>query len=346
MMARSVQALAAFVLALTLCDAASAQSVEQFYHGRTVNLIVPSTPGGLYDISARLVGRHLGRFIPGKPSIVVQNQPGAAGVALGNRFAATAEKDGSVIAVMQRALPQFAFMGDPNAKFDPLKLNWLGSLSSYETDAYMLVINASHPARTAADLRKPGIKAHLGANRAGSTNLTFALLTKEVLKLNVEVVRGFPGATDIMLAQQRGEVDAQTMDLSAIASGQRELWTTKQLRPLVQFGRRTRLADLPDVPTGRELVSDAGDLALLEFAELPFFMALPFAAPADVPPDRVAALQKAFSEMSRDGEFLEDAKRINFPVSPIDAEAVGKLLASAAATPSHVLARFKTLLGE
>lgn len=334
------------VLAAATFQPAAAQGIEQFYQGRAINLIVPATPGGLYDISARLVGRHLGRFIPGKPAIVVQNQPGSAGVALGNRFATTAEKDGSVIAVMQRALPQFAFMGDPNAKFDPLRLNWLGSLSSYETDAYLLIINANHPAQSAADLKKPGIKAHLGANRAGSTNLTFALLTRDVLRLNVDVVRGFPGATDILLAQQRGEVDAQTMDLSAIASGQRELWTGKQLRPLVQFGRRTRLPELPDVPTGRELVSDAADLSLLEFAELPFFMALPFAAPADVPPDRVVALQKAFSEMCGDSEFLEDAKRINFPVSPVDAETVRKLLTAAAATPPHVLARFKTLLGE
>ncbi|MDB5595070.1 MAG: family tricarboxylate transporter, receptor protein [Hyphomicrobiales bacterium] len=325
---------------------AQAPSVEAFYKGKTISLIVPFTAGGLNDLAARLVARHLDRYIPGKPTIVVQNQPSAGGLALANRFANSIDKDGLTLAIMGRALPQFQIMGDPNANFDPLKFTWLGSLSSYANDAYMLLLNTTAAAKTADDLRKPGPATPLGANRTGSTNVTFALLARDVLKLNVQVVRGFPGATDITLAMQRGEVEGQTIDLSAVMSGQRDLWTSKKVRPVVQFGRLTRMADMPDVPTGRELVSDPKDSALLAFAELPFFMAMPFAGPPEIPADRVKALQEGFMAMTKDPAFLADAQKIGIDISAIDGNAVRKLIEDASKTPPDVLARFKKLVAE
>src|SRR5262249_59446478 len=142
----------------------------------------------------------------------------------------SAEKDGTVIAMMERAMPQFAIMGDPNAKFDATKFTWIGSLSSYGNDAYLLLVNASHPAQTAIDLKKPGIMATLGANRSGSTNLTFALVAKEVLGLNVSVVRGYTGAAPIALAQQRGEGDGQVICYASIRAGQPDLWVNQKRR--------------------------------------------------------------------------------------------------------------------
>src|SRR5262245_38235331 len=150
---------------------AGAQTVEQFYAGRGITLIVPFTAGGYYDNGARLIARHLGKHIPGKPGVVVQNQPSAGGIGLANRFAHASEKDGTVIGVLQRAIPQIALMGDPNVKYDPVKLTWFGSLSGYATDAYLLFVNADHKAQSAADLRHGGIKTIMGANRSGSTNL-------------------------------------------------------------------------------------------------------------------------------------------------------------------------------
>ena len=123
----------------------SAQSVEQFYRGRSITMLVGTSPGGINDISARLVARHLGRFIPGNPAMVVQNNPGAGGLVTANRVYNNVEKDGTVLAKFERAVPQLAIQGDPNAQFDPMKFIWLGSLSSYADDAYMLAINASNP---------------------------------------------------------------------------------------------------------------------------------------------------------------------------------------------------------
>jgi tripartite-type tricarboxylate transporter receptor subunit TctC len=121
---------------------ASAQSAEQFYKGRTVTLIIGTARGGINDLSGRLVAKQLGRFIPGGPSVVAVNRAEGGGLALANSFADTKENDGSVIAIIQRGIAQLAIQGDPHAKFDPLKLTWLGSLSSFATDAYILVVNA------------------------------------------------------------------------------------------------------------------------------------------------------------------------------------------------------------
>jgi len=330
-------------LLVALGSPAAAQSVEQFYKGRTVTLFVGTAPGGINDLSARLVARHLGRFIPGHPTIVVQTQPGAGGLVIANRMYSVAEKDGSILAKLERALPQLAIQGNPNARFDPIKFTWLGSLSSYAKDAYLMLVNATHPARTIADLQRPGISVSLGADNVASSNYIFALIARDVLGLNVNVVRGYTGAAPLMLAMQSGEIDGQMIGLSPVRTGQRDLWNRHALRPLMQFGRRERLPELADLPTGRELARDDAARALIEFAELPFFMALPFAAPPGIPPDRAEALKAAFMAMCRDPDFVAEAERLGFDVSPIDAAEVQNLIARSAATPHDVIERYNAL---
>jgi tripartite-type tricarboxylate transporter receptor subunit TctC len=323
---------------------AHAQSVEQFYKGRSVQLLVGFAPGGINDIAARLVAKNLPRFIPGKPSIVVENQPGAGGLRTANHMYNVAAKDGSVLAGLDRATPQLAIQGDPGAQFDPQKFTWLGSISSYANDAYPLLVNASYSAQTVADLRKPGTSVKLGAVSAGSTNLIFALIAKDSLKLNIDLVKGYTGAAPIFLAMQSGEVDGQIIGVSSIKAGQPDLWNNHKVRALLQFGRVTRLPELADVPTGRELAPDADSKALIEFAELPFFMALPFVAPPGIPADRAAALKKGFMEMTRDGGFLDDARKLNLDISPIDGDGITKLLVQSAATPKAVIDRYNGIV--
>jgi tripartite-type tricarboxylate transporter receptor subunit TctC len=321
------------------------QSVEQFYKGRSVTLVIPTATGGINDLSGRLVSRHIGRFIPGQPTITAENRPAGGGVTLLNDFAGSAPRDGSVIAVVQRAAPLLAIQGDPQAKFDPQGLTWLGSLSSFADDAYMLIVNASHPARTVDDLKKPGISARIGADEPGSTNLTFALIPKSAMGLHLDVIQSYTGAAAISEAQRKGEIDGQVIGLVSITANQAAMWTSKSVRPLIQFGRTTRHPQLPDVPTGRELTKDPKVLALLDFAELPFFMALPFVAPAGLPPERAAALREAFMAMCKDPAFLEDAKRVKLDISPIDGAAVRALLTKAAATPKDVVTHYNEISG-
>ena len=184
------------------------------------------------------------------------------------------------------------------------------------------------------------ITVRLGGDMPGSTNLTFAFLARDLLKLNVKLVRGYPGAAPMFIAMQGGELDGQMIGLGSVRGGQPALWNSKKVRPLLQVGRTSRLPELSDIPTGRELLTDPDDLALMEFAELSFFIALPFMAPQNVPADRVAALQKAFMDMTRDKLFLEDAARANFELSPIDGAAVRAIIEKMSATPHSVIQRY------
>jgi tripartite-type tricarboxylate transporter receptor subunit TctC len=338
--------LLALLACLATIESAMAQpSVEQFYRGRTINVLVASAPGGINDLVARLIARHLGNHIPGKPILVVQNLQ-AAGLVLANRIYATAEKDGTTIAVLERGTPQLAIQGDPNARFDPLRMTWLGSVSSYAHDAYVFWVNAPFAAKTVADIKPPSpLIARIGTTGAGATNLVFTLISKDVLGLNVQNVRGYRGAAEAFLAQQRGEIDGQVVGLSSVKVGQPGLFRDGFLRPLIAFARTTRFPDYPDVPTGRELANNPKALSILAFAEAPFFMALPVVAPPDLPADRAKALQDGFMAMTRDPAFIEDGNKMNLEQSPIDGEAVRRIIAQMGETPKDVIAQFNEIVG-
>ena len=320
------------------------EKLAAFYTGRSVPLIVGSSAGGGTDIVARLLARHFGRFVPGNPSMVVVNQPGGGGLVGANRIANTAARDGTEFATMERAIPQFAIMGDPNVHFDPLTLTWLGSLSSYQNDAFMLLLNADHPARNADDLRSGKMIARLGASQQGSTKLTFALIARDVLGLNVDAISGYAGTAKISLAMAAREIDGQLMGIVSIQASQRNLWETKAVRPLVQFARKSRHPAVPDVPTGQELVQDQAGLALLEFAEMPFFMAQSFVAPPAIPPERAQALRRAFVLMTLDEDYRSDARKLDIDDSPIGFEAIEDLLRKGRDTPRPVIDAFRNLI--
>jgi len=323
---------------------AAAQSVSQFYGERTITLLVAAAPGGINDLVGRLIAKHLGDYIPGKPNIIVQNLR-AAGIVLANRLSSDEAKDGSVIAMLQRSTPQLAVAGNPNVRFDPLKLTWLGSMSSYANDAYILEVNSTFAAKTVADLKKPGgLVARVGTTGAGSTNAVFTDICKDVLGLNVKNIRGYSGAASVFLGQQRGELDGQIVGFSSLKAGQSSLWQAGFFRPLIAFGRATRLPALPDVPTGRELTKDPKALALIKFAEAPFFMALPLVAPPDLPPDRAKALQTAFMAMTKDPGFLADAGKLHLDVSPIDGPAVLHVIQDLETTPRDVIAQYNKIV--
>jgi len=316
-----ITAVCAVAGGLALAAPLHAQTPEQFYAGKTIAVIVPFSAGGYYDSGGRLLARHIGQYIPGKPNLVVQNQPSGGGIGLANRFA-VGENDGTLLGTLQRGLPQLALTGDPNVRFDPLKLTWIGSLSAYATDSYILAINASHQVKRIEELRGPGAPLlRIGSNRSGSTNLTIALVVQHALGLKHEIVRGYPGAADINLAQQRSEVDGQYADVSFFQTNMRDIWEKGGLRTLVQEMK-----------------------ALLEFAEMPFEMALPVAAPANIPKDRAAALKKAFDAMASDANFLAEAKKMNFVVDPISGDEVLAIIQRAAKTPKGVIDLYKKLI--
>jgi tripartite-type tricarboxylate transporter receptor subunit TctC len=340
-----LQLSAAIIASAATPARAAASSVESFYRGRTITLIIPTAPGGINNLSGRLVAKHLGHFIPGNPTITAENREQGGGLALANSFMNGAVKDGSVIAVIQRGIAQLAIQGNKNAKFDPLALTWLGSLSSFANDAYMLVVAARHPAKTLRDLAPPAPPALIGGDDPGSTNLTFALVAKEVLKLNIEVKDGFAGAPGMFLAMANGDLDGQVIGLNSITANQPEIWRKKDVRVLLQFGRTRRHPLLPDVPLASELPRDKAALDVIAFTEAPLYMALPFLAPAGIPSDRAAALQNAFMAMAKDKDFLADAERAKLDITPIDGAQVRTIIVKMARTPKDLIARYNRITG-
>lgn len=336
-------AVAWLVAVCSAVTSARADAIADFYKGKTLTVIVGYAPGGNYDMAGRLVGRYMAKYLPGSPGHVVQNMPAASGLTAVGHMYNVAPKDGSTISTIGRAIPQLAYLGATNVRFSPERFTWLGTMSSYADDAFPIFIMASRPIRSWQDLRQPGKKIVLGAVGAGSTNLTFPLIARDVLKLNIDVIRGYSGAAPIYLAMQSGEVDGQSAGFASVKAAQRALWEGKQLRFLIQFGRMTRLAELADVPTGQELAANDDDRALIAFAESPFYMAMPFIAPPDVPADRAAVLRAAFDHAMVDEGLRAEAKKLDMDVSPLDGEAVANLVRGLAATPPAVVERFKAI---
>lgn len=332
------------VAALVLAGGAGvrAQDAERFYAGRALTLVTSFTPGGLNDIAGRLVARHLGRFLPGTPTINVQNMPGAGGLVAANYLYNVAARDGSIIGQLDRSVAQSGIRGAANVKFDALKFTWLGSLSTYGAEAYIMWVNARYPAEKVADLDRSGTRARLGAV-TGGTNHLISLVAQKVLGLNIEVIAGYPGAGAIWLAMRNGELDGQIIGITSVKAEHPELWRERALRGLVQFGRADRLADFADLPTGRELAKTDDDRALVAFAELPFLTSLPFVAPPDTPADRARALREAFMRMVADAEFIAEAARLNVELSPRDGQYISDIIERSATIPRGVIERYNAI---
>ena len=307
-----------------------------------MKLIIPAAKGGINDLAGRLVAQHLGRFLPAMPALQAVNDE-SGGLAVANRFA-TEVSSVQEIAILQRGIAQLAVQGDASAKFDPLKLNWLGSLSSFANDAYVLIVNARHPAKTVRDLAPPAPPALIGGDAPGSSNLTFALIAKHALKLNIEIKDGFSGAAGMFFAMKDGDLDGQVIGLNSLMANQPALWRNRDVRPLLQFGRRTRHPLLPEVPLASEYTRDREALSLVAFAEAPLGMALPFLAPASLSRDRVTYLQQAFLAMTRDPGFLADAANAKLDITPVDAGGVRRIIAAMQTTPKELIARYNAIV--
>jgi tripartite-type tricarboxylate transporter receptor subunit TctC len=301
-------------------------SVEEFYRGRQINLIVGYGPGGGYDMVARLVARHLARYVPGNPTIVAQNMPGAGSMRAVNYLYSVAPRDGTTFGLFGSDMPLIGLIGNnPNVQFDPRKFTWLGSSSSFAGDAYVLLLRPGAPATSMAEARRPGSPPLvLAGTGEGARDGDVPKILRDVLALNIKQVLGYPDTPTICLAIERGEVDGRMFDFSYVRSSKPE-WLKREsgYHILLQFARNVRHPELPDVPTARELASDDRGRALIELAEAPLLgMARPFAAPPGVPRDRAQALQSAFLAVHRDQAFLAEAERLGVDISPVGAQDV------------------------
>jgi tripartite-type tricarboxylate transporter receptor subunit TctC len=340
---------AAPLIAALLAVPAQADPVAEFYKGKQINLIVGFGPGGGYDIYARVLARHLGRFIPGHPNIVVQAMPGAGSLRAANYLYNIAPKDGTAIGTFARNMPLLGILGsNPNVQFNAHRFTWLGSSSSFANDAYILIVRSDAPVKSIDEARRNDLPALvLGGTAEGATGNDVPVILRDTIGLHVKQVVGYPDSAAIFLAIERGEVIGRTVDLSSVKAVKPEwLKPNSGYRVLVQFARATRHPDFPDVPTARELAKNEGARALIELAELPYALSRPFAAPPDVPADRAKALQAAFLAAHRDAGYLEDAAKLRIDVSPISGEEVVAAIDRIASAPLELLDYLRKLLAD
>ena len=332
-----------------LATSARADAVSDFYRNKQINVVVGYGPGGGYDIYARLLARHFGRFVPGNPNVIVQNMPGAGSLRAVNYLYSIAPKDGTTFGLFSRNMPLIGLLGgNANAQFDPRRFTWLGSTSSFVNDAYILIVRRDAPVKSIDEARRQDLPPLvLGGTAEGATGNDVPIILRDTIGLHVKQVVGYPDSTAIFLAIERGEVHGRTVDLSSVKSVKPE-WLRPEggYRVLVQFARTTRHPDFPDVPTARELAKSEPARALIELTELPYTLSRPFAAPPDVPLERANALQRAFLEMHSDARYLEEAARLRVDVSPIVGGQVLQAIDRIAKSPPELLEYVRKLLTE
>ena len=339
--------LAATLMGLALLfSPARADSVSDFYKGKTVQLVVGYGPGGGYDVYARVIARYLGKYIPGTPTVVVVNMPGAGSLRAANFLYKTAPKDGTVIGAFARDMPLMGVLGEnANVQFDPRKFNWLGSASSAQNDAYLLFVRKDAPIQTIEQARQPGgPPIILGGTAEGATGNDVTILLRDTLGLNLKLINGYPDSGALFLAVDRKEAEGRFVGLSAVQSTKPE-WMKPDgaMHVLLQFARVTRHPAFPDVPTAREMARDPASLALIELAELPYLLSRPLAAPPGMLPERAQALQKAFIDLQTDPDYLAECTRLGLDVSPVGGKEALALIDKLASAPPELLQALKKL---
>jgi tripartite-type tricarboxylate transporter receptor subunit TctC len=336
------------VVALAASLQANAESVEEFYKGKTITLTVGADAGAGFDIFSRLLARHFGQYMPGHPNVIVRNMPGAGGLLEVNYLYSVAPKDGTTFGLVFRNMPLLGLLGqNPNVRFDPAKFTWLGSSSSFANDAYILIVRKDAPVKSIADVRRAGgPPLVVGGTAAGASSADVPKILRDALGLNLNLILGFRDGSALYLAMERGEISGRMVEYSAIRAS-RPAWLKpdSDYRVLLQYARATRHPDLADVPTARELAPNDSARALIEFTETPLLsMAWPFAAPPGVPEDRAHALVEAFAAAHSDPEYLAEAKKIGVEVNPVSAQEVVASIDKLAKAPPGIFDYVRKLM--
>lgn len=334
-MIRSTCLAALFVSLYAVSPArADDDAVTEFYKKNgTIRLIVGSEPGGGYDGYARLTARHLGRFIPGNPNVVVQNMPGAAGIVAANYLYNAAPKDGTAMAQVQRLVPFVQIMGEPGPQFETAKFNWLVSLASEVT--VCVAWKASTDIKTFEDVQKRELI--IGGSGPNDTE-AFPTVMNNVIGSKFKIVSGYPSSTAVTLAVERGEVQGICASLLSLTTRNGRWFTDNKVSVLLQASTQ-RHPDLPDVPLALELAKNPEDRALLELNDARLAIGRPFMFPPGVPPERVKALRSAFAQMVKDKDFISDAQKEKRDLDVVLGDDLQLLLQRLSKTPKTLIER-------
>jgi tripartite-type tricarboxylate transporter receptor subunit TctC len=331
----------------SLGSLAQAQEEKTFYTGKTIQLFVSSGPGATTDISARLVGRYLGKHIPGNPNIIVQNMPGGGGLVGANYLFNVAKPDGLTLGAISRANYIEQMVGRPEVKTDFRKLGWVGS---FNKAPMMVACRSDTEYKSVAAIRAAKTPPRFGQSGTGSISYVFGNLIERILDFRVKNVTGFQSGRETDLGLERGEVDCRaTSDITVI----REPWNRwvkeKYVTFIVQQGPE-KSALLPPVPTVAELARPEGKpyLTLMDVMLAYTEFDRPFAAPPGVPKERLQILRDGFERMLKDGEFAAEAKKLLDwdGATYLSGEQLQKKMIATITQPPEVIKRIKEILAE
>ena len=320
----------------TLLDAAAAlaagDDVADFYRGKRINFVIGYGTGGGYDIYARLFARFIGDHIPGNPTVVPQNMPGAGSRRAANWLYAVAPKDGTVLACVGQATPTDQALGQPGIQFDARKFNWIGNLVAVNN---IMFVWAASGVATIDDAKKKTLS--MGASGASSPSVLYPQVSNNLLGTKFKIVPGYSSGGDINLAVERHELDGRGSDSWASLKSTNADWLRDhKINILFQVGPR-REPDLPDVPLWSELGESEGQRQVLEILSGDVAVGRPILTAPDVPADRVRALRKAFDETLADPQFLAAAKQANIYISPVGGEELQAMVDRIAGPSERVL---------
>ena len=318
------------IVAMLMARPAHADAVEDFYKGKTISVVIGYSVGGGYDLYARHLARHMGKYIPGRPTLVPQNMTGAGSLRAASYIYSAAPKDGTVFGTFARAMAIQPLLS--SAPFDGTKFTWLGSVTN---DVSTCITWHTSPVKTWSDMLETPVT--LGGEGPGADPDIFALLYKNVFGAKVKLVTGYHGTNDTVLAMERGEVDGLCgLSWSTLQSRHLEWMKSGKINIVVQAAFKKQ-PELAGVPLITDLVKTPEQGQILKLILTSQEMARPFAAPPGIPEDRRAALLAAFERTMKDPEFLDEARKLNLEVNPVSAHAIDDLLAELYATPKEVL---------
>ncbi|MDB5650518.1 MAG: tripartite tricarboxylate transporter family receptor [Hyphomicrobiales bacterium] len=333
-----------YMLAVAACTAlagpASAQSVAQFYAGKTMELIVGYPPGGSNDVYGRAVARHLGRHIPGSPNIIFRNLPGAGSILAANHIYNVAPKDGTVLGLLAATNTIDEKLGAVGVKFETTKFTWIGRVASAVNITAMW---HTSKIKNIADALKT--ESTLGATGSGSTVYVYPNVLNRVVGTKFKMVMGYGGSSEAMLAMERGEVEGHSTSLEAYKSAHPSWLTEKKVNVIVQYALK-RHPDLPDVPTCVELARTPEEAQILKAVVNATEIGKAILTTPGIPADRRDALRKAFMEMTVDPEFIAELDKMRVELTPMSGVELEKLVTEVGNISPAVLDSIKAVYGK
>jgi tripartite-type tricarboxylate transporter receptor subunit TctC len=309
-----------------------AQTAAEFYRGKNVDLLIGYSVGGGYDVYARLIARHMGKHIPGNPTVVPKNMEGAGSLRLANWLYNVAPKDGLAFGTIGRGTGFDPLLGHKQAQFDGNKFNWIGSAN----DEVSVCVSWNKPGAITKFDELYTRQLTVGGTGAAADTDQFPRILNNVLGTKMKIVTGYPGGNDVNLALERGEVDGRCgWSWSSVMSTRASWVKDKKINILVQLALQKH-ADLPDVPLVTELAKTEKQKQILTLIFARQALGRPYLAPPGVPQDRVDALRQAFMDTMKDKEFLAEAEKAQLEITPIDGVALQKLVSDVYKTPPEI----------